>query len=503
MKNIVFHALSGIALIFALTALVLFYLSGKNAFDNSDALYLPVLFKDVLQDGGNFKSWYLTPAPYFFPDYGMYLLAYILGDRIYEQIIIFSLIQCLFVFGLIYVLARQAKAALPFEIASFITICLIWLAITVDQPYIFILLSAHHYGAFMSAILLVYLWNLYQSKKRFSIFHLSIICALTFVGGLSDNLFIVQAVVPFFLTCLLSYFIKNGIQLRKKLLIFFYPLIFGILGSISYKWLVVYQTRYSVQLGFDQFFQNMQALALMAVSIVSKNYFLMIILVSYAGVSAYLFLRQIYGKQVTWASDQLHFLNLFSLISIGVTISSVAMVQQLPASERYLISAYSWPIILAGLFAATYLGSRIRLGVGIASIALAIFLLIESANHLERLGYRGKNYPIELACLDNALEYEGLRNGIAQYWDAKALQAFSRLKLELAQHFGNLSEHRWITSARYFKDRYDFIILSANATDPYRFSREQIIALNGPPARQYECGQRTLLIYGKEQLRIK
>jgi hypothetical protein len=36
---------------------------------NSDALYLPTLFKDVFQHGGSIQDWYLTPAPYFLPDY--------------------------------------------------------------------------------------------------------------------------------------------------------------------------------------------------------------------------------------------------------------------------------------------------------------------------------------------------------------------------------------------------------------------------------------------------
>ncbi len=42
------------------------YLAGgafQNLLFNSDALYLPVLFKDIIQNGGSISDWYPTPAP--------------------------------------------------------------------------------------------------------------------------------------------------------------------------------------------------------------------------------------------------------------------------------------------------------------------------------------------------------------------------------------------------------------------------------------------------------
>jgi len=500
---VILNWVSGLSLLLAIGSLILYYLSGGNSFDNSDALYLPTLFRDVLQQGGQFKDWYLTPAPYYFPDYGLYFLAFLLVSGIYEQIIVFTIIQCFILFGLVYVLTKQIDQISAFQIASCITICLVWFAVTVDQPFIFLLISAHHYGAFISAILLVYLWNVYESKNKKPFFLLGLISIVTFLSTLSDNLFLIQALLPFFIACIASHFFSNSFQIKGLASSFLYPFFFGIAGSISYKWLVVYQTRYSGHTGFDQFSKNINDLILMAGNIVSKNYILLAIILLYLILCACLIWQLLQGKGIAWVSKKLLFLSLFSLASIGVTFAAVSLVEQMPVSERYLISAYTWPVIMVGLFAAAYFGQRAQFGICLMSALIAISLCFSGVHQLNKLGYVGKNYSPELACLDDALQYEELHNGVAQYWDAKALQAFSRLELKLAQHFGDLSEHRWITSANYFRDRYDFVIISTNAQPQYKITREQVIALNGLPRKEYICGHRILLIYGKDQLRVK
>ncbi len=60
---------------------------------HSDALYLPVLFEDVLRRGGSLGDWFLTPAPYFFPDFPLYLLAWLGGAGVFAQTTLFALLQ--------------------------------------------------------------------------------------------------------------------------------------------------------------------------------------------------------------------------------------------------------------------------------------------------------------------------------------------------------------------------------------------------------------------------
>ena len=83
----------------ALGALLLIFRAGHPVqahLIHSDALYLPVLFDDLLRHGGRFADWFLTPAPYFFPDMPMYWLAWLASDSVFGQTTAFALLQTVF-----------------------------------------------------------------------------------------------------------------------------------------------------------------------------------------------------------------------------------------------------------------------------------------------------------------------------------------------------------------------------------------------------------------------
>lgn len=112
-------------------------------------------------------------------------------------------------------------------------------------------------------------------------------------------------------------------------------------------------------------------------------------------------------------------------------------------------------------------------------------------------------YPEQISCIDNAIDQRGLRNGIAQYWDAKYIQAFSKLKINLAQYIENLEEHRWVTSNKFYKKNYDFSIISENAKPPYKISSQKLAEINGEPGSAVICGDKKILIYGQGKLRVR
>jgi hypothetical protein len=152
------------------------------------------------------------------------------------------------------------------------------------------------------------------------------------------------------------------------------------------------------------------------------------------------------------------------------------------------------------LFLGHYLGPRF-FAAGTVTSALAVVLLTSSAYKLaHNNGLPGRFYPDDISCIDAALEEEGLRNGIAQYWDAKYLQQFSRLNLNVAQHLENLEEMNWITSKKYFRRSYDFAVVSEDAEPAYGISSEALSRINGSPKRVVSCGSRSVYIYGKGKL---
>ena len=112
-------------------------------------------------------------------------------------------------------------------------------------------------------------------------------------------------------------------------------------------------------------------------------------------------------------------------------------------------------------------------------------------------------YPEQISCIDNAIGQRRLRDGIAQYWDAKYIQAFSKLKINLAQHIENLEEHRWVTSSKFYKENYDFAIISENAEPPYKISSRKLTEINGEPDSTIICGDKKILIYGQTKFRVR
>ena len=643
------HLIAFVLLCASLVNIIVFYRGGHSfqgyLIENSDLLYLPTLFSDLISKGGSISDWFLTPAPYFFPDYPVYLIAYILGSDTYSRIAMFSIAQTVLTFCAIWLLARQVSKSDALIQAVTITIGLIWLALNAGEPFVIVLASASHYGSFISAIILAALWIQYETsheQTRKGVL-LSIICILAFLATLSDNFFIVQFIAPFVATTILVELVDRDVPIRrgrfgliaacalltlvvpaliyrmpipppavnvawspavddqrratlearfrltdgdfrggqvwtyriadttranvralvrdpdvedtqhidrrsfavdgasgplwravstlpiglaastfavlcgvfigriwgnlrqrlsiKRHVLVLIPAVFGALGFISYNFVVENRTRYPPSIGIEKTYANLSDLSVLVQRTATNNPAYGILLIGYLGLVMLLLYGRIgrstsedYPRQLTW-------LAVFSCLSLCSTFVTASLMTDLPVMPRYLIPAFSWPVIIVILFLGHYLGQRF-LAVGTVVSALAVVLLTSSSYTLaHNNGLSSRFYPNEISCIDAALEKEGLRNGIAQYWDAKYLQQFSRLDLNVAQHLENLDEMKWITSKRYFRPSYDFAIVSEDAEPAYKISSEALSRINGSPKRVVSCGNRSVYIYGKDKLR--
>jgi hypothetical protein len=643
------HIIAFALLFSSLVNVIVFYLGGHSfrgyLVENSDILYLPTLFSDLISKGGRISDWFLTPAPYFFPDYPTYLIAYILGSGTYSRIAIFSVAQTILTFCAIWLLAKRVSQSEALIHAVTITIGLIWLALSAGEPFVILLASASHYGSFISAIIFAALWIQYKTPReqpgKGGL--LSVMCILAFLSTLSDNFFIVQVTVPFVATAILveladsdvpirqgrarliaawvllalvvpalmyrmpipppvinvawssavddqqratlearfhltggdfrggrlwtyqigdttranvgalvshpavedtqhidrrsfavdrasgplwravstlpiglvvstfavlGWAFISGIwsDLRQRLSIttkvfVLLPAVFSALGSISYNFVVANPTRYPPSIGLEKTYGNLTDLYVGIQRTVTNNLAYGIVLVGYLGVVMFLLYGRIgrstnknYPRQLAW-------LAVFSSLSLCATLTAASLVTDFPVMPRYLIPAFSWPVVIVVLFLGHYLGRRF-FAVGTVVSALAVVLLTSSSYKLaHNNGLSARFYPSEISCIDDALEKEGLRNGIAQYWDAKYLQQFSRLDLTIAQYLENLEEMKWITSKRYFRDSYDFAIIAEDAEPTYKISSEALLRINGSPKQVVSCGNRSVYIYGKDKLR--
>jgi hypothetical protein len=482
------------------------YMAGhpvRHALLTSDLLYLPTLFSDVISKGGTIKDWFLSPAPYFFPDYLFFVPSYFIGRGSYSQVIIFSLIQVALTFGATWFLARRTLQSGALVAASSILVFLIWLSLNSGDPFIFLLASANHYGAFLVSILLVALWlsPLDQRRKKWiKVSQCSAFAIMTFALSLSDNLFIVQFIAPLLAAATIVAVARKDFSLRTKI-----PLVavifFAALGSASYRFLVTHPTRYAIDIGVEKIWVNLDGVCIEFYKALFRQPIFLLMLAPYLYLVALSFYRlakdsRYFGK--------LHWLCVFSFLSFCFTLAAVVLSPSLDITIRYFIPSFSWPVVVVFLFAAKYLAAPLFVGAAtvISSLAAAS-LSLASFNLIRAEGLETRYYPSEISCIDDALERAAVDNGIAQYWDAKYIQNFSRLNLNIAQYFDNLDEMHWITSIRYFKRAYDFAIISRNAPPPFKISQEHLARLNGAPELVLDCGSRSVYIYGKNGLRVK
>jgi len=495
--------LIGLVLFFILIISVLgIYSSGSafigNSFVNSDSLYLPILFQDVLSNKGSFINWYLTPAPYFFPDYLIYFMAYIIGINTYIQIVTYAILQIIFLFLVTALLSRQlTKRNNHFLIASVSTIILLWFGLNNPPPYQLLLLSAHHYGAFISEILFIAIW-LKQIKKEGidknnSKKYLSFLCVLAGLVACSDLIFIVQTLIPYGIITTL-FLIKDKKPINTKYIWPFLPLIFGLLVALIYGLLVKKETAFipiisleSTTIRLGQLLQSFREIRETTPKFALYFY-------SYLVITGITMIKGIFVVDAPEDRRLFFYLTVFFLLSIISTVFFVCITTTTAYSPRYLIPAYSLPILYL-TFAINRYGRYLYNQLYI--VIAVIFLFLVTTKSIDVGVFEGEKfryYPAKVECIDWAIKRNGsFKNGIATYWDAKYFQALSRENITLAQFDEKMNEFRWITSKGFYQSTYGFAILPADL-EAMQLNLEK---LWGKPDNYEKCDDKIIYFYNK------
>jgi hypothetical protein len=468
---------------------------------HSDALYLPVLFEDLLRRGGSLSDWFLTPAPYFFPDFPLYLLAWLGGGSVFAQTTLFALLQTVCMAGALLLVARQALTSARVPASAALAILLVWLGLHADDPFVRLFSSAHHYGAFISALLLAALWlalDAGQDGRRGRVVA-GALAALVYLTTLSDALFLAQAVMPLLAAALLCRReAAPATAPRRAVLLLFVP---ALAGMLSYRFIVAHPTRYKARLGLSHLPANLDEFGKILATLFAARPLLAaaLLLSLLAGLAC--ILARLRRDAAIGLPRPLQLLLVFATLSCAATVAVMLLSTTVQPVPRYLIAALSWPLV-AGVFALSWVLGRYFRYAGLGLALVFSGLLVVDAWRV-----RGQHaadpyfYPEQVACIDRALDTAGARHGIAQYWDAKHVQGLSRHRLTLAQYTGELAPMEWITSQRFFRPGYDFAIIADQAPPEFRLPRAQLVAANGEPVQSVTCGDLSLLLFAPGRLR--
>lgn len=494
--------------LFAIGCMALSYLTGHELRDtllHADALYLPALFDDLLRRGGRLSDWYLTPAPYHFPDFLLYLPAWLLGPNGYLQIVIFAALQCVLLFCATYALARETGKHTALPCAALSLVVLLGLALSNREPFVLLLSSAFHAGGFVSGVLFVFAWTRHARTGARSALWAA--CALAFLSTLSDSLFLLNAALP--LACagaarvLLDRSYLAGRHKRRAL-----P--WALLGAawfghLGYKVLVMNRTRYSPHMDLSRLDANFRNLHAIAMQLWDTLPLFALCWLAFLGFAAACAARLALRHEPPFAlSRQLAWLLVFWLVSTAGSLAVSLLVYDPPVVARYFISAACWPVLLAPMVAASLLrarGAAVMLTAALAGCAaIGAATVRQSQGHPLQTDY----YPDDVACIDRALAArEDLQHGIAEYWDAKPVQYFSHRGITLAHHDDQLAESRWIINKRYFRPAYDFALIGPQRPAPYNIPPARLEALNGKPVAEVRCGGYSVLLYGRDKLKVR
>ena len=514
------NVIISILLVISLATLVVSYFAGLPDFMgilfNSDILFLPTLFSDLMLKGGHLSDWYFSQAFFFCPDYLFFFLAYLLGPTVSIQIPIFTAIQALSTFFALYLLFYSMKEARAFFLAGTASIMLFWLALNSGEPFKLLIASVFHYGVFLISIVFVALWmNVEKKKKPFNSISFWLLSILAFLSTLSDALFVTQTVIPFVITVIIISVVEKTLTIKKVISVLI-PTLFSILGIISYDYLVVNNILTSIVgltpfknalinlVSFKMILSKFESIFMLFYSVIIKTPIYGFIFFIYGGFALFSVIQLFNAKKSFQFSVPRHlvWLGLFSLISLLVSSSALLLTNIPPV--RYLIPSFEWPIIFVLLVLFHNANtSRFVLYATITSLVITTSLIFSTYKLIKVNGLNADYYPDEIACIDQALNQLNVSNGIAEYWDAKRTKMLSRLDLNIAQYDVNLHKYQWITSRRYFKENYDFALQSENTSPHAKLPLDIIYRINGPPKQVIHCGNKTLHIYEKGNYRPK
>jgi hypothetical protein len=402
------------------------------------------------------------------------------------RLAVFGAAQIVLLFLVLWNLAVRTGRNHPMAIAVAITGNLTWMSVLRGGPYDQLMTAGFHYGAFLVSIVVVILaLNTTSPYRRWC--GIAILCALT---SLSDNIFVIQTTIPLVLTLVLVA-IFDAEHRAYRLITAGVTAFSSLIGSLSYGFVITHDTRYPIEFTGQKLRANADGVRDVLVDFLRNHKFVSAAMLLSIVLGAHYFIRLLRRIRRTTPNA---ILSIFVLASIVCTCVGLLLATTNEMTIRYFIPVFSWPVIIAGLVIFNTDMFSGKFPVMVASIC-ALVLSLNTATLVKTNGIDRTYYPSDIACIDNALSSSAAVHGIANYWDAKYIQVFSKRNITVAQYWDVLAPMKWITTQDYYSNSYDFAIISTNAPQPFTLSQELIMKTYGQPKTSTTCGTRIVLVF--------
>lgn len=458
-----------------------------SVFFNSDALYLPSIYKDLFVDNTGFAGWHLNAAPNFFPEWPVYFLVRFIAGN-------FKLAGA--IYSVVYVLSVNICTALIIKAAfkninySYLILVNIGFALFLHQYILlnyfietaYLFLVGFHGGAYLIALLSLLMLLYYYRNGKTKFFILLIIFVI--LGVLSDRLFIMYFVVPSLLSML---FVRNN-KFRKRIVISSIASILStIAGMVIYNFIKKSGYIFIIGLGYKTFDITKIGSAFNNYTKVLHGLFeagsveFVILAVFFISIIAgfVVSFNAVFGKGKYFKSFTEKVLVVFFTGYILV-VTYTPIVHGTFLGHGHLRYNYSsFYVAMSFFFVLLFLLGRKKPAITpfINMLALLLgFSAISSAvrnetdnNTIAGLKSLSSYYPEDVQRIDELAKQNNLQYGVGNYWFAKKTTMFSKedvrvyTALEDLRAWLHVTNENWYFTDRkgkYGNPRFNFVLLN-------------------------------------------
>ena len=473
---------------------------------NADALFYPALYKDLIHGEGIYSAWYLTPAPYWFPDMILYFMLHMITGNFYHALSFFFFVEAVFFLWTVYLVFSfffSRKWAWYLTVISFSAVYFFKTPVWLLQ-----FVSGFHYGSFLVGFWALYLtfFQIERSKFTFS-YRLIILTIVWLLVIASDRLYVLQWILPMFGTLTLMWL--AGLVSWKHMLGLNF---LGLMAMKGGEWLhdvlipntLIHADANNPSLEFERIPHNIEILK----SIFSESMhqyrvsFIVMIIVLLLSVLLLVQYKKVAklpkGKIVIFISIMLQLLIVGSLLVFSMTTGEV--------NARYFIPLFMLPWVYLPIFV-YYLGSHTVIGEILSKVKknlmiLPVMLLVcmallwSARMHFMHQRYYNTYTTPWVQCIDKAIAEVNATTIAAQYWQSKNLYVLSEHNITVAQYDRSHHPYKWITTTRWYKERYDMVLIDYGASQNYyRLNSDLIEKKNGMPDKVWHCDKTEIWYY--------
>jgi hypothetical protein len=516
---------SGLAFVLLLNLIFLYYSIGDNLwiFYNSDSLYLPYLYQDLIMRDGKLSEWIFSPTPYFFPDMLIYFILASITQHLRLAILLYAIVQFILYYWLIVAIAKKIiknKTDISLlHLSVFISLLLLARGYLQQETLIMGLISQSHFGtALMFLLGLLLILNTFSSNNPWNYVFLFIVCFLTVF---SDVLYLTQFFVPAIMSLCFMIFLSNHHREKTTYLKNIFVICFSCMSSyIIYKSkiLPINLDNYTAHLLRIHLFELIAAAKKIIYNLSVFYYFNTITLIFlglFIALTLYYFIKEPFKKPGYIESNK-HFIFTINFLfaSIIAGILSLLFFDNNLMAPNYINLRHCIPYMIFPVFLGVplFLIMYTRLADIISTYYIYIIILMLSCAYLFPPKGSISNiinfYPESTACLDFYADKYHLKNGVSYFfWETRSNNFLSKKNLNIVNIDIDLSAgpipRLYFNTLHDFKNKdFNFIVIgSEHESDPFLASNiHQFKNKFGMPSFEFTCPswddkKNTVLVY--------